>query len=70
MKGVSPRDIAKDLAEENLFVWSGHNYALELVHHLGIDEQEGMLRVGLAHYNTLEEVERLLARLGDRYGGG
>ncbi len=69
LNGVSPRDIAKGLAEENLFVWSGHNYALELVHHLGIDEREGMLRVGLAHYNTLEEVERLLAVLRETYSG-
>ncbi len=68
LAGVSPRDIARVLAEENLFVWSGHNYALEVVRHLGIDEGEGMLRVGLAHYNTEEEIDRLIAVLADQYG--
>ena len=68
LDGVRPREIAEVLARENIFVWSGHNYALELVHHLGIDEQEGMLRIGLAHYNTLAEVERLVASLAARYG--
>lgn len=68
LAGVAPREIAQRLAEENLFVWSGHNYALEVVRHLGIDEGEGMLRIGLAHYNTLEEVERLLAALARHYG--
>lgn len=66
--GVPPREIAKQLAEENLFVWSGHNYALELVRHLGIDEAEGVLRVGLAHYNTLDEIEQLLSVLNKHHG--
>ena len=65
--GVAPREIAKQLAAENLFVWSSHNYALELVRHLGIDETEGVVRIGLAHYNTLEEIERLLAVLDRHY---
>ena len=65
--GVAPREIAKQLAAENLFVWSGHNYALELVRHLGIDETEGVVRIGLAHYNTLAEIERLLAVLDRHY---
>ena len=64
---VAPREIAKQLAAENFFVWSGHNYALELVRHLGIDETEGVVRIGLAHYNTLEEIERLLAVLDRHY---
>lgn len=67
LAGVAPREIAKQLAAENLFVWSGHNYALELVRHLGIDETEGVVRIGLAHYNTLEEIERLLAVLDRHY---
>lgn len=59
----SPREIAKALAERNVFVWSGHNFALEIVRSLGIDEMEGVVRIGLAHYNTAEEVDRVLELL-------
>jgi cysteine desulfurase family protein (TIGR01976 family) len=55
--------LAKELAAQGINVWSGHNYAYELVRHLGLDEQEGVLRIGLAHYNTVEEVDRILASL-------
>jgi selenocysteine lyase/cysteine desulfurase len=44
-------------------VWSGHNYAYELVRHLGLDERDGVLRIGLAHYNTVGEVDRILGSL-------
>jgi cysteine desulfurase family protein (TIGR01976 family) len=55
--------LAKECAAQGINVWSGHNYAYELVRHLGLDGQEGVLRIGLAHYNTVEEVERILASL-------
>jgi cysteine desulfurase family protein (TIGR01976 family) len=55
--------LAKECAAQGINVWSGHNYAYELVRHLGLDEQEGVLRIGLAHYNTVQEVERILASL-------
>ncbi len=55
--------LARALAAQGINVWSGHNYALELARSLGLDEQEGVLRIGLAHYNTLGEVERILAAL-------
>jgi selenocysteine lyase/cysteine desulfurase len=51
-------------AREGIFVWDGHNYALEVITHLGLLESGGVLRVGLAHYNTPEEVDRLLDVLG------
>ena len=44
-------------------MWSGHYYALELTESLGL-EPEGMVRIGLVHYNTKEEVDRLLEVLG------
>ena len=44
-------------------VWSGHNYALELARYLQLDEADGVLRIGLAHYNTAAEVERLVDAL-------
>jgi cysteine desulfurase family protein (TIGR01976 family) len=55
--------LAKELAAQGINVWSGHNYAYELVRHLGLDEQEGVLRIGLAHYNTVGEVDRIVASL-------
>ena len=52
-----PVDMAKALAAKNIFVWSGHNYALEPVKRLGLMDKGGVLRIGLAHYNTVAEVE-------------
>ena len=60
---VSPPLVAERLAREGICVWSGHNYALEVVRHLGIDEETGVVRIGLAHYNTEEEVDRTLVAL-------
>jgi cysteine desulfurase family protein (TIGR01976 family) len=55
-----PTLLAQALAEQGINVWSGHNYAFELARYLGLDEQEGVLRIGLAHYNTVEEVDQIL----------
>ena len=60
---VSPPQVAERLARDGICVWSGHNYALEVVRHLGIDEATGVVRIGLAHYNTEEEVDATLAAL-------
>ena len=62
---VSPPKVAERLARNEVCVWSGHNYALEVVRHLGIDEATGVVRIGLAHYNTEEEVDRTLTALED-----
>ncbi len=58
--GYHPAEIAQALARENIFVWDGHYYAIELVKRLGLDQSGGMVRVGAAHYNTIEEIDRLL----------
>jgi cysteine desulfurase family protein (TIGR01976 family) len=58
-----PRQLAERLAERGIFVWHGNYYALALSEALG-QEPEGMVRVGLLHYNTAEEVDRLLEALG------
>jgi cysteine desulfurase family protein (TIGR01976 family) len=55
-----PADIAAALAQRNMFVWAGHNYALEIVRQLGIDATTGVVRIGMAHYNTPEEVDQTL----------
>jgi cysteine desulfurase family protein (TIGR01976 family) len=58
-----PTAIATFLAERGIFTWDGNYYALNLTERLGVELQGGMLRIGLVHYNTMEEVKRLLAAL-------
>jgi len=62
---LSPRATAEHLAARGFCVWSGNYYALGLMERLGLEERGGAVRVGLAHYNTLEEVDRLIATLQD-----
>ena len=62
-EGHRPRAIAEVLAEQEIYVWDGHNYALEPVRALGLLESGGVLRIGLGHYNTMPEVERTLGAL-------
>lgn len=59
LAGKHPHAVAEALAAENIYVWDGNYYALEVTTRLGLEESGGMVRVGAAHYNTLEEVERL-----------
>jgi cysteine desulfurase family protein (TIGR01976 family) len=54
--------IASALAEQGIFTWAGHFYAVEIVERLGL-APNGMLRIGFLHYNTAEEVDRTLAAL-------
>ena len=61
--GRSPRELAGYLGERGIFTWDGNYYALNLTERLGVEPSGGMLRVGLVHYNTAEEVERLLGAL-------
>ena len=63
VEGDSPDRIAKALVAENIFVWSGHNYALEAARALGILDSGGVVRVGPVHYNTIAELDELLASL-------
>ncbi len=59
----TPQDLARSLADNGICVWSGHNYAYEVVKALGLDERQGVLRIGLAHYNTVAEVDQALTVL-------
>ena len=61
--GVEPVKLAKHFAGENMFVWSGHNYAMEPIKAMGLADKGGVLRVGLAHYNTAAEVDAFVASL-------
>jgi cysteine desulfurase family protein (TIGR01976 family) len=60
-----PKAIAEFLAERGIFTWDGNYYALNLSERLRVEEKGGMLRIGLVHYNTLEEAERLIHALHD-----
>ena len=59
LQDLPPRTVAERLAQEGIYVWDGNYYALNVSERLGVEESGGMVRVGAAHYNTLEEVERL-----------
>lgn len=63
IKGRTPLDLATRLGERGFFIWDGNYYALNLTERLDVEKDGGFLRIGLAHYNTAEEVERFLAAL-------
>jgi cysteine desulfurase family protein (TIGR01976 family) len=59
----TPTEVAAFLGERGIFTWDGNYYALNLTERLGVEGTGGLLRIGLVHYNTMEEVDRLLAAL-------
>ena len=63
LDGHHPRAIAERVGDQGIFVWDGNYYALSLSEQLGVEATGGMLRIGLAHYNTRAEVERVVAAL-------
>lgn len=63
MAGVHPDAIAQTLAENNIFAWSGHSYAVQPCGALGLLDTGGVLRVGLVHYNTSADIDALIGVL-------
>ncbi|MCG3119440.1 MAG: Cysteine desulfurase SufS [bacterium] len=63
LPNVAPAEIAQRLGEQGIFVWDGNFYALEVTTRLGVEEHGGVVRIGLAHYNTVEEIDRLIVAL-------
>jgi len=61
--GHTPLELATKLGERGFFAWDGNYYALNLSEHLDVEKSGGFLRLGFVHYNTMEEVDRLLAAL-------
>ena len=59
LKDMHPREVAEKLADDGIYVWDGNYYAINVSERLGLEETGGMVRVGAAHYNMLDEVERL-----------
>ncbi len=68
IEGRAPLELAAKLGERGFFTWDGNYYALNLTERLGVEKDGGFLRIGLAHYNTAEEVERLLVALREVAG--
>jgi cysteine desulfurase family protein (TIGR01976 family) len=65
LRGHAPLEVATYLGERGIFTWDGNYYALNLTERLGVEKDGGLLRIGLVHYNTTEEVDRLLAALNE-----
>jgi cysteine desulfurase family protein (TIGR01976 family) len=63
--GHTPLQLATRLGDRGFFTWDGNYYALNLTERLDVEKDGGFLRIGLAHYNTAEEVTRLLKALGE-----
>lgn len=63
IEGYTPQEVAQRLGDEGIFVWDGNYYAISVTERLGVEQSGGMVRVGIVHYNTAEEVDRFLAVL-------
>jgi cysteine desulfurase family protein (TIGR01976 family) len=63
LDGHTPLAVAEALAAAGIFAWTGNYYALEIMERLGLEGQGGAVRVGAVHYNTLDEIDRLIATL-------
>jgi len=65
LEGLTPEEVARRLDAANIFVWDGNFYALAVTERLGLEGHGGLVRVGLAHYNTAEEVDTLIGMVAD-----
>ncbi|HZG45081.1 MAG TPA: aminotransferase class V-fold PLP-dependent enzyme, partial [Allosphingosinicella sp.] len=65
LAGHQPRAVAEQLARANIFAWSGSFYAVEPMARMGLADSGGLVRVGLCHYNTQAEVDRLIEVLAE-----
>ena len=66
--GRAPAEVAAWLGERGFFVWDGHYYAIAVMERLGTLEHGGLVRIGFVHYNTIEEIDRLMAALHELAG--
>ena len=63
IEGHTPLELATKLGERGVFTWDGNYYALNLTEALDVERSGGFLRIGLVHYNTAEEVDRVVDAL-------
>jgi cysteine desulfurase family protein (TIGR01976 family) len=65
LAGQTPLAVATALGDRGIFTWNGNFYALSLTERLGLESSGGFVRIGLAHYNTAAEIDRLLKVLDE-----
>ena len=63
LDGLDPATIARALGDEGIAVWNGDFYATGLIERLGLLGSGGVVRIGLTHYNTAAEVDRVVGAL-------
>ncbi len=63
LDGLTPRAVATALGRQGIAVWDGDFYATGLIRRLGLEESGGVVRIGLTHYNTADEVDRLVGAI-------
>jgi selenocysteine lyase/cysteine desulfurase len=68
-EGARPAQVASDLGDQGIFVWSGDYYAVEVMRRLGVADEGGLVRIGFVHYNTVSEVDRVLNALAELASG-
>ncbi len=68
LAGYAPAEVSGWLGERGFFVWDGDYYAVAVMERLGLQDKGGLVRIGFAHYNTADEVDRLLAALRELAG--
>ncbi len=63
LAGITAEEVATRLGDQGIFVWHGHYYAVAVMERLGLLDQGGLVRIGFVHYNTTDEVDRVVAAL-------
>jgi len=66
--GHTPLELATQLGDRGFFTWDGNYYAINVTEHFDVEKSGGFLRIGFVHYNTADEVDRLLAALREIVG--
>lgn len=65
LEGHTPEAVAHYLGEQDVYVWNGHYYAVAVMERLGLLDRGGLVRIGFVHYNTAEEIDRLIMLLSE-----
>jgi cysteine desulfurase family protein (TIGR01976 family) len=68
MEGHDPQAVSEALAARDIYAWAGNFYAVEAIARLGLADRGGLLRLGLCHYNTADEVDRVIVALTEIIG--
>jgi selenocysteine lyase/cysteine desulfurase len=63
VEGHHPLELARALGERGIFTWDGHYFAIDFAERMGVASDGGFLRIGFVHYNTRDEVERVVSEL-------